>query len=96
MPLLTPIMPFQLIFAGTCTAAEGGHWHKGHFCCVECEAALGGCHYVMRQGRPHCAPCYQALYAEYCDTCGNHIGMGWGMDPSVLVRVIGGRGVWGT
>ncbi|XP_025069528.1 prickle planar cell polarity protein 3 isoform X5 [Alligator sinensis] len=65
----------ELIFAGTCTAAEGGHWHKGHFCCVECEAALGGCHYVMRQGRPHCASCYQALYAEYCDTCGNHIGL---------------------
>ncbi|XP_025069527.1 prickle planar cell polarity protein 3 isoform X4 [Alligator sinensis] len=76
----------ELIFAGTCTAAEGGHWHKGHFCCVECEAALGGCHYVMRQGRPHCASCYQALYAEYCDTCGNHIGPGCPFRRGVLHR----------
>uniref|UniRef100_A0A8C3HU87 LIM zinc-binding domain-containing protein n=1 Tax=Chrysemys picta bellii TaxID=8478 RepID=A0A8C3HU87_CHRPI len=47
-----------------------------HFCCFECEEALGGQRYVMRQSRPYCCRCYQALYAEYCDACGEPIGRG--------------------
>lgn len=45
-----------------------------HFCCFECEAALGGQRYIMRESRPYCCSCYESLYAEYCDTCGEHIG----------------------
>ena len=45
-----------------------------HFCCFECEASLGGQRYIMRESRPYCCSCYESLYAEYCDTCGEHIG----------------------
>lgn len=68
----------EIIFAAECTEAEGRHWHMCHFCCFECEAALGGQRYVMRQSRPYCCGCYQALYAEYCDGCGEHIGLNQG------------------
>lgn len=64
----------QIIFADECTEAEGRHWHMKHFCCFECEAALGGQRYIMRESRPYCCRCYESLYAEYCDTCGEHIG----------------------
>ncbi|TRY99488.1 hypothetical protein DNTS_023010, partial [Danionella cerebrum] len=65
----------EIIFADECTEAEGRHWHMKHFCCFECEAALGGQRYIMRESRPYCCRCYQALYAEYCDACGEHIGL---------------------
>uniref|UniRef100_A0A8C8RMJ1 Prickle planar cell polarity protein 3 n=1 Tax=Pelusios castaneus TaxID=367368 RepID=A0A8C8RMJ1_9SAUR len=68
----------EIIFADECTEAEGRHWHMRHFCCFECEEALGGQRYVMRQSRPYCCRCYQALYAEYCDACGEHIGINQG------------------
>lgn len=64
----------QLIFADECTEAEGRHWHMKHFCCYECETTLGGQRYIMKDGRPHCCNCFESLYAEYCDACGEHIG----------------------
>ncbi|XP_028849825.1 prickle planar cell polarity protein 3 isoform X2 [Denticeps clupeoides] len=68
----------EIILADKCTEAEGRHWHMKHFCCFECEAALGGQRYIMRESRPYCCSCYEALYAEYCDTCGEHIGIDQG------------------
>ncbi|KAM9167008.1 LOW QUALITY PROTEIN: prickle planar cell polarity protein 3-like [Mergus octosetaceus] len=65
----------EIIFAPQCTEAEGRHWHVHHFCCFECEAPLGGRRYVMRRGRPYCCRCYQARHAEYCDACGDPIGL---------------------
>ncbi|XP_061530294.1 prickle-like protein 2 isoform X1 [Phycodurus eques] len=66
----------EIIFADECTEAEGRFWHMKHFSCFECEAALGGQRYIMRECRPYCCSCYEALYAEYCDTCGEQIGIG--------------------
>ncbi|KAL2103737.1 hypothetical protein ACEWY4_000605 [Coilia grayii] len=68
----------EIILADECTEAEGRHWHMKHFCCFECECALGGQRYIMRESRPYCCSCYEALYAEYCDTCGDHIGIDQG------------------
>ncbi|XP_026567307.1 prickle planar cell polarity protein 3 isoform X1 [Pseudonaja textilis] len=68
----------EIIFADECTEAEGRHWHMRHFCCFECEEALGGQRYIMRQRRPYCCRCYESLYAEYCDACGEHIGIDQG------------------
>lgn len=28
----------------------------------------------MKDGRPFCCNCFESLYAEYCETCGEHIG----------------------
>uniref|UniRef100_A0A3B4VNR8 Prickle planar cell polarity protein 3 n=1 Tax=Seriola dumerili TaxID=41447 RepID=A0A3B4VNR8_SERDU len=68
----------EIILADECTEAEGRYWHMKHFCCFECEAALGGQRYIMRESRPYCCSCYESLYAEYCDTCGEHIGIDQG------------------
>uniref|UniRef100_A0A8C4SCR7 Prickle planar cell polarity protein 3 n=1 Tax=Erpetoichthys calabaricus TaxID=27687 RepID=A0A8C4SCR7_ERPCA len=65
----------EIILADECTEAEGRHWHMKHFCCFECEAALGGQRYIMRESRPYCCSCYESLYAEYCDSCGEIIGI---------------------
>lgn len=70
-----PLSHIQIILADECTEAEGRHWHMRHFCCFECEAALGGRRYIMRESRPYCCSCYESLYTEYCDTCGENIGM---------------------
>ncbi|XP_067383240.1 prickle planar cell polarity protein 3 isoform X2 [Channa argus] len=68
----------EIILADECTEAEGRYWHMKHFCCFECEAALGGQRYIMRESRPYCCSCYESLYAEYCDSCGEHIGIDQG------------------
>ncbi|XP_075440818.1 prickle planar cell polarity protein 3 isoform X2 [Ascaphus truei] len=65
----------EVIFSVECTQAEGYHWHTRHFCCFECECALGGQRYVMRDRRPYCSPCYEKLYSQYCDSCGECIGV---------------------
>ncbi|XP_034023051.1 prickle-like protein 2b isoform X2 [Thalassophryne amazonica] len=68
----------EIIFADECTEAEGRHWHMKHFCCFECETVLGGQRYIMKEGRPYCCSCFEFLYAEYCDSCGEHIGIDQG------------------
>nr|BAF35975.1 prickle [Molgula tectiformis] len=65
----------EIIFADECTEAEGRHWHMNHFCCFECEVVLGGQRYIMRDGKPYCTSCFEQTYAEYCDTCGDIIGL---------------------
>ncbi|XP_061825569.2 prickle-like protein 1a [Nerophis lumbriciformis] len=65
----------EIIFADECTEAEGRHWHMKHFSCYECETILGGQRYIMKDGRPYCCGCFESLYAEYCEACGEHIGV---------------------
>ncbi|XP_068774344.1 prickle-like protein 4 isoform X2 [Struthio camelus] len=64
----------QLIFLEECVEAEGRRWHPEHFCCLECEAPLRGQRYVMKSGRPCCRGCFESLYAEPCQACGEPIG----------------------
>lgn len=49
-----------------------------HFACSECERQLGGQRYIMRDGRPYCLHCFDAMFAEYCDSCGEPIGVDQG------------------
>ncbi|KAG2460341.1 PRIC1 protein, partial [Polypterus senegalus] len=67
----------EIIFADECTEAEGRHWHMKHFCCFECETVLGGQRYIMKDGRPYCCGCFESLYAEYCEVCGEHIAVNY-------------------
>ncbi|XP_018580916.2 prickle planar cell polarity protein 3-like [Scleropages formosus] len=69
----------EIILADECTEAEGRHWHMHHFCCFECETALGGQRYIMKESRPYCCACYESLYSERCDTCGEVIGIDQGL-----------------
>ncbi|XP_019898607.1 prickle-like protein 1b isoform X2 [Esox lucius] len=65
----------EIILADECTEAEGRHWHMKHFACFECETVLGGQRYIMKDGRPFCCGCFESLYAEYCEACGENIGV---------------------
>ena len=49
-----------------------------HFTCSECDRQLGGQRYIMRDGRPYCLQCFDAMFAEYCDTCDEPIGVDQG------------------
>lgn len=66
---------FQIIFADECTEAEGQSWHMKHFSCFDCDCLLGGERYIMRDGRPYCCKCFEHQYSEFCDTCGENIGV---------------------
>ncbi|XP_071810018.1 prickle planar cell polarity protein 3-like isoform X2 [Asterias amurensis] len=68
----------EIIFADECTEAEGRSWHMKHFCCFECDKELGGERYIMREGKPYCCTCFETMFAEYCDTCGEPIGVDQG------------------
>ncbi|XP_043481208.1 protein prickle-like isoform X2 [Leptopilina heterotoma] len=68
----------EIILADECTEAEGRAWHMRHFACLECDRQLGGQRYVMREGRPYCLHCFDASFAEYCDSCGEPIGVDQG------------------
>ena len=70
--------PFQIIFADECTEAEGRSWHMKHFSCFECDTQLGGQRYIMKEGRPFCCVCFERMFAEFCDTCAEHIGVDQG------------------
>lgn len=34
--------------------------------------------YIMRDGKPYCLCCFDAMFAEYCDYCGEPIGVDQG------------------
>ncbi|XP_075980884.1 uncharacterized protein LOC142979695 isoform X1 [Anticarsia gemmatalis] len=68
----------EIILADECTEAEGRAWHMKHFACAECARQLGGQRYIMREARPYCLPCFDNCFAEYCDACGEPIGVDQG------------------
>ncbi|KAH8372804.1 hypothetical protein KR009_005154 [Drosophila setifemur] len=68
----------EIILADECTEAEGRAWHMNHFACHECDKHLGGQRYIMREGKPYCLHCFDAMFAEYCDYCGEAIGVDQG------------------
>ncbi|XP_064540303.1 protein espinas [Drosophila montana] len=68
----------EIIFSDECTEAEGRTWHMKHFACQECEHQLGGQRYIMREGKPYCLGCFDTMFAEYCDYCGEVIGVDQG------------------
>lgn len=61
-----------------CTEAEGKAFHMGHFCCCECQCVLGGQRYIMKNSSPFCLTCFDSIFAEYCDSCGEPIGVDQG------------------
>ena len=49
-----------------------------HFACFDCDKQLGGQRYIMREGKPYCLGCFDNMFAEYCDFCGEPIGVDQG------------------
>ncbi|XP_060545800.1 prickle-like protein 4 isoform X1 [Pantherophis guttatus] len=65
----------QLIFTSECVEAEGMRWHEEHFCCLECDLPLSIQQYVMKGGQPCCCACFESLYADICQACGEIVGV---------------------
>lgn len=57
-----------------------GRWHKSgarmteRFDCHHCEDSLFGRKYILREERPYCVACFEALFASTCEECGKLIG----------------------
>lgn len=49
-----------------------------HFACFDCEKQLGGQRYIMSEGKPFCLNCFDTMFSEYCDFCGESIGVDQG------------------
>ena len=74
--LFTRFLPLQLIFAVECTRAEGVSWHVKHFCCSHCDKSLATQRYEMHAAAPYCCDCYDQLFGEACEACGEAIAFG--------------------
>ena len=85
---MSPFYP-QVIFSDECTEAEGRAWHMKHFACFECDLQLGGQRYIMRDGRPYCLRCFDCMFAEYCDACGETIGVDQGEFWKKVISMLG-------
>lgn len=49
-----------------------------HFACFDCDQQLGGQRYVMKDDKPYCCQCFERCFSEFCDTCGEQIGVDQG------------------
>lgn len=49
-----------------------------HFICYFCDKQLGGDRYIIRDESPFCITCFDSMFAEYCDYCGELIGVDQG------------------
>ncbi len=38
--------------------------------------------YIMREGKPYCLSCFDCMFAEYCDACGEVIGVDQGEEEN--------------
>jgi len=84
----------QIILADECTEAENRAWHMRHFSCIECGVMLGGQRYIMKNHQPYCLICFDSIFAEYCDSCGEAIGVDQGgytflFHAALLCNVLG-------
>lgn len=50
-------------------------WHSGHFSCWQCDEALTGQRYVLRDDHPYCIKCYESVFANVCEECNKIIGI---------------------
>lgn len=58
-------------------------WHSGHFSCWQCDEALTGQRYVLRDEHPYCIKCYESVFANVCEECNKIIGI----DSKVIIYV---------
>jgi hypothetical protein len=69
-----------MIIDEECTEAEGGVYHIKCFACTSCRRPLGGLQYIMHPvsdasdiREPYCTDCFDSLFGEYCEGCGQLI-----------------------
>ena len=56
---------------GSCINALDGSWHPKCFVCAGCQSPLKG--FIAKDGKPHCKACFDKIFAETCDMCGEPI-----------------------
>lgn len=50
------------------------NFHSGHFCCQQCDKALSGQSYILKEEKPFCVACYDDNFANECAECNQKIG----------------------
>lgn len=48
--------------------------HTGHYTCWNCNESLSGQRYIIRDDNSYCIKCYEELFANTCEACGQKIG----------------------
>ncbi|XP_063719845.1 four and a half LIM domains protein 2-like isoform X2 [Symsagittifera roscoffensis] len=48
--------------------------HQGHYTCWNCNESLSGQRYIIRDENSYCIKCYEELFANTCEACGQKIG----------------------
>ncbi|XP_030850860.1 prickle planar cell polarity protein 3-B-like [Strongylocentrotus purpuratus] len=64
----------ELIFTGEYVRAMDENFHSGHFCCQQCDKALSGQSYILKEEKPFCVACYDDNFANECAECNQKIG----------------------
>ena len=59
----------EIIFADKVTHAEDRSWHAEHFCCLYCDAPLGGNDYVKSKDVIMCRSCFTVQLNAKCFSC---------------------------
>jgi len=72
--LLICYSELQLIFSSEYTKAMDQDWHTSHFACFQCDIALTGHRYVLRDDHAYCIHCYEKMFAHTCEECKTLIG----------------------
>uniref|UniRef100_A0A8C9BYU2 Four and a half LIM domains 2 n=1 Tax=Phocoena sinus TaxID=42100 RepID=A0A8C9BYU2_PHOSS len=60
------------------------------FDCHHCEDSLFGRKYILREERPYCVACFEALFASTCEECGKLIGCDCKAPVRWSTRVVAG------
>lgn len=52
---------------------QGVFWHRKCLLCASCRSPLADQSFTSHQDQPHCLSCYNRLYANKCEACGEPI-----------------------
>ncbi|XP_072562234.1 four and a half LIM domains protein 3-like isoform X1 [Paramormyrops kingsleyae] len=52
---------------------QGVFWHRKCLLCASCRAPLADQSFTSHQDKPHCLSCYNRLYTNNCEACGEPI-----------------------
>lgn len=67
--LMTLFCRFYQSIAGAGVTYKNENWHKECFTCANCNTALAGQRFTIRNEKCLCAECFGILFAKKCEGC---------------------------
>lgn len=61
------------LIKGNILTALDKTWHLEHFCCNKCKQPIQDSTFNTKEDMPYCTRCYQKLFLNTCNTCGDVI-----------------------